>query len=307
VPKEKSDFRLVADKAVEGGQPAALRLSKTVRGGDESTYILLLPGVVPDPLKLSIHPSGDVHLQSREAGLITRLDKDTLMQSLLSGSLDDTLARFLTPQLDHEAAEGFVLGPDLLALGLGGADRPLADVNLSIGQLVDGLTKIRIEDMTEVRDAIARLREDGLLPERTLLQLVTERSEKPIAFLNLMGRPLGERPVSVPVPEGFPFPKSFRALLDSLARYGGVLFTLPSEDEIAEMAKVVGLGELLAGLNRFAEVLNTPRVEENVGRVLGEIVEGAEVPLRQVARSKPVRPLRTPRRKGTIRAPPPGG
>ena len=307
MPKEKSDFRLVADEAKEGEDPAALRLTKTVRGADESTYTFLLPGVVPDPLKLTIHPAGEIQLKSRKAGLITRLNKEVLIQRLLSGSLDDTLARFLTPRLNREAAEGFLLGSELLPLGGAGTSAPLRDVDLSIGRFLDSLTKLQIEDATKIDKAIVRLREDGLLPEKTMLHLVTETTEEPIVFFSVLDRPLGKLPADIPIPNEFPFPKSFRALLNSLARYGGILFTMPSEAEIAEMAKVVGLGDLHAGLTRFVDALNEPDVGRHIGGVMGEIVEGLKGPIREVARAKPLRPLRSPKRTRERRAPPPGG
>ncbi len=38
MPKEKGNFRLVANQSNDNEDPAGLRLAKTIRGGGESTY-----------------------------------------------------------------------------------------------------------------------------------------------------------------------------------------------------------------------------------------------------------------------------
>ena len=47
MPEDKSDFCMVAKAPVEGAPPVGLRVSKIVRGKDESLYTFLLPGLVP--------------------------------------------------------------------------------------------------------------------------------------------------------------------------------------------------------------------------------------------------------------------
>jgi hypothetical protein len=241
VPKEKSDLRLVAAAAKPGEEAATLRLTKTVRGGDDSTYTILLPGVVPDPLKISIHPNGEIQLKTRGAGLITRLNKEVLIGGLLSRSLDTIVARFLTPKLDGEPAEGFVLGSSpLLGLASRGAEEPLKDIDLSADSFLEGLTKVQIEGTSKLGEALSNLREYRLLPVKSVLLLVTESSEQPIVFLSLCDGPMGASRPDVQFPPEFPFPKSGLALMNSLAIFGGVLFTMPSESELARNGEGCG-------------------------------------------------------------------
>jgi hypothetical protein len=307
LPKEKSDVRLVAHESKQGAEPAALRLSKTVRGGDQSIYTLLLPGVVPDPLKLSIHPTGEIQLKTQKAGRVARLNMHDLIERLLSGSLDDILALLLSPRLEREAVEGVLFVAGLPALFAGSPDKPLRDIDLSVDKLTAGLTRIRINDATKLGEAMSRLREDGLLPEQAMLLLAPETSDMQIGFVSLLDRPLDPIPTQVPLPEGFPFPKSMRALFYSLAKYGGILFTMPSESEIQEMARVIGLGDFVTGLTRLEEALNEPGVEHKLGQVAREIVQGFTRPLRKVARAKPLRPLNRPTRNRGGPMPPIGG
>ena len=168
MPEDKSDTRIVAKGPDDGKPLEGLRITKTVRGKDASLYTFLLPGVDPDPLKLSIHPFGEIQLKSRGAGLIARLDKGVLIEGLKSGALDSTLGKFLTPRLAHERAEGFILRPDMFPISETKPDEPLQDVDMPLDAMLAGLTKIEIADTTELAKAIALLRQDGLLPPRTV-------------------------------------------------------------------------------------------------------------------------------------------
>jgi hypothetical protein len=307
MPEDKSDFRIVGEEVVGGVPPPALRVLKTVRGRDESLYTFLLPGVVPDPLKLSIHPTGEIQLKSRRAGLITRIDREKLLRGLQPGEFDRAFAKFLSPSLMHEAAEGFIAGPNAIPDSTPVLDQPLHDTNVTAGQLLAVLTKVQVDDISELPEVIAALREQGRLPSRATLHLVTRTSDKPIIFLSILDRPLEGVPDTFPIPEGFPFPRVFRALVDSLRLYGGLLFVMPDEADARELAKAAGMENLFDGLARFAEALDDPAVERDVGRVMGQIAVSFAGPIRRVVRAKPLRPLRTPTRTHPRPSPPPGG
>jgi hypothetical protein len=292
VAEDKSDFRIVAKSPVAGLPPAGLRITKLVRGKDESMYTFLMPGVVPDPLKLSIHPTGEIQLKTRGVGLITRLNRDELVAGLKSGSLDAALAKFLAPNLEQDGAEGFVLLPDIIPTAIVQPGKPLEDHNLAVGEFFERMTKIQIDDSRELGRAIAVLRQDGLLPPKSAILLATDDSDSPIVFLSLLDAPLSAAPAKLP--EGLPMPKTMQALLDSLRLYGGILFTMPDESDLREMARVVGLGDLFDGLARFAAALDQPEVETKVREAMESITEGLAGPMRAVARARPLRPLHPP-------------
>jgi hypothetical protein len=305
VPEDKSDFRLVAKAPAAGGPPVGLRISKVVRGKDDSIYTFLLPGVVPNPLKLSVHPSGEIQLKAKGAGLIARLNKDVLIDGLKSGALDAALAAFLTPKLRQERAEGFVLRPDLLATTGLEPTKPLEDHDLELGRLLEGMTKVEIDDTRDIGRAIEVLRNEGLLPCKAMLQLATEGSDRPILFLSLLEKPLTGPPATLP--EGLPMPKTMQAFLDSIREYGGILFTMPDESDIQAIAEAVGLGDLLAGLRRFADALDLPEVDVKVRSAIEGVITGFESPIGAVARAEPVRPLQKRRAPRERRQPPVGG
>jgi hypothetical protein len=305
VPEDKSDTRIVVKGPGDGEPPDGLRITKTVRGNDASLYTFLLPGIDPDPLKLSIHPFGEIQLKSRGAGLITRLDKGVLIEGLKSGALDSTLGKLLTPRLAHERAEGFILRPDMFPVSESKPDEPLKDVDMPLDAMLAGLTKIEIADTTELAKAMAVLREDGMLPPRTMLLLATEGADKPIVFVSALEKPLeGE---SLVLPEGSPMPKMMQAVLDSLREYGGILFTMPDEADLREMASLIGLGGLFDGIQRYASRLDEPGIEANVLSVMEQILPVLAGPIRTMARAKPVQPLRPKRPARVIREAPPGG
>lgn len=289
MPEDKSDFLLVGTIPLNGRKPVGLRVTKVVRGKDESLYTFLLPGTVPDPLKLSIHPTGEIQLKSKRAGLITRLDQEALFDGLASGELDVKIARFLAPKLDHEPGEGFVLSPDLVPTLRALPSEPLKDVEVPVDRLINGLTKVRIGDVSRLHEAIAILRKQNQLPPKATLQLVTESSDKPIVFLSLLERAIEGEPV--PIPEGTPFPKTLQAFLDSLRVYGGIVFTMPDEGELRELAKTLGLGDLFDGLSRFAYALDDPDVEQRVRKTVKEIAVGFRGAADRVYQARPLRPL----------------
>jgi hypothetical protein len=305
VPEDKSDFRMVAKAPVEGTPPVGLRVSKIVRGKDESLYTFLLPGLVPDPLKLSVHPWGEIQLKSKAAGLIARLDKARLIEGLKSGELDAAAAKLLTPRLARERAEGFIMRPDMFQPSTVVQGQPLRDQNVSIEELLESMTKIQLDDTSQLPQAITMLREDGLLPTNAILQLVNESSEKSIVFLSV-GPPLPDGP-PVSLPEGFPLRKTLLALVESLRKYGGLVFTMPDESDLKRMAEALGLGDLLGGIQRFAEALDHPDSEAKIMSAFEEILPGLAGPIRTIARAKPVRPLRAKRAPRVRRAAPPGG
>jgi hypothetical protein len=275
-----------------------LRLTKTVRGRDESLYLFMLPGVVPNPLKLSIHPTGEIHLKAKRSGLIARLDRDVLIEKVKSGSLDAPLAKFLTPKLTQGAAEGFVIPPDLFPQPRVKAGEPLLDVDFSMERLLEGMTKIELDNLADLPKALALLRSKGQLPPRTMLLLATESSDRPVMFVSLLSGPMTNAPDTLP--EGLPFPKTLRSVFDCLRSYGGLLLTMPDENELFELSKVIGLGGLFDAINRFATDLDEPAVAANVRTSVEGIVAGLSVPLRAVVRAKPLRPLNSKGRSGSV-------
>ncbi|MCI4338741.1 MAG: hypothetical protein L3J68_00200 [Thermoplasmata archaeon] len=288
--KDKSDFRIVANPPKDGSPPLGLRLTKTVRARDESLYVFMMPGLVPNPLKLSIHPTGDIHLEAKGVGRIARVDKETLIESLKSGTLDEPLARFLTPKLRREAAEGFLVPADLVPHTEVKTGEPLADADLSIGTLLESMTKVELDDTTQLSKAIGLLRADGRLPPKTMLMLTTEGSVRPIVFLSLLDAPLTSIPEKLP--EGLPFPKTLQGVADGLRKYGGILFTMPDESELREISKVIGLGDLFDGINRLTASLDEPTVEAKVRATWSQIEPAFAAPARAIARAKPLRPLK---------------
>jgi hypothetical protein len=291
MPEDKSDMRLVANRPAEGSPPAGLRLLKTVRGNDESLYLLMMPGVTPDPLKLSIHPTGDIHLKARGVGLIARIDRDALFENLKSGTLDATLAKFLTPKLRHEVAEGVIVPPDVFPFPEIKPGEALKDVDFSMDRLAERMTKIELDDLSELPKAIGWLRSEGHLPVRAMLFLASKGSDRPVVFASLMDsvpKDLPER-----LPEGLPFPKSLQALFDRIRTYGGLLLVIPDEAELLEMARAVGLGDFVEGLNRLGASLGEPAVEAAVRATLEELVTGFQVPVEALVRARPIRPLKS--------------
>lgn len=290
MPEDKSDFRLVGAIPPDGSKPVGLRITKVVRGSDESLYTLLLPGVVPDPLKLSVHPGGEIQLKSWRAGLIARVDQGTITKSFQSGELDMAIAKFLTPKLEHEPAEGFLIGSDLIAVSPSLQNEPLQDRDLSIDQVLASLRKVQIDDVARLPEALGILRHEGLLHPKTVLQLVTENSDKPIHFLSLLEEPVvGER---VPIPEETPFRHTMLAMLDSLGTYGGIVFSMPDEGELRELAQIVGLGDIFEGISRFANALQEPDVERHVREVMDEIAAGFHGAVEKISQATTIEPLR---------------
>jgi hypothetical protein len=289
MPEDKSDMRIVAKPVDPGSPPVGLRLAKTVRGRDESLYMFMLPGVVPNPLKLSIHPTGEIHLAAKGAGIITRLDADKLIESLKSGSLDSTLSNLLTPNLPREPAEGFVVPPELMPEPGVKEGEPLKDVDLSVERLLEGMTKIDLDDLSRLPEAITWLRQQGRLPLKATILFASKSSDRPTVFVSLLDGPAVTLPEKVP--DGLPFPKTLQALLDGLRNYGGLLLTMPDEAKLRNMAKVVGLGDLFEGLDRLSTSLDEPAVEAKLMERWKEIQPGIGGPARALSRAKPLRPL----------------
>jgi hypothetical protein len=305
VPENKSDFRLRTRRSTGGTPPLELRVSKTVRGSDDSVYTFFLPGMVPNPLKLSAHPFGEIQLKAKGAGLIARLDKDRLIAGLKSGAADSAISKFLNPKLPRARAEGMImrankiLGPPVLP------DAPLEDHDLDIERMLEAMIKVEIADVSKLGQAMSVLREDGLLPPRAMLLLEVDGSRAPIIFLSLLDEPLAGTPGELPV--GFPLQKTIRALLDSLRDLGGIVFTQPSEAELLELAGTVGLGDLSGGLRRIADQLDSPDVEARVTELMHELVRSLAGSIDVISRAAPVRPLERTRTPRQSRPPPKGG
>jgi len=288
--QDKSDTRLIAAVPAAGERPVGLRLTKTVRGRDDSLYLFMLPGTVPNPLKLSIHPTGEIQLKANDVGLITRLNKDTLIENLKSGALDDMVSRLLSPKLPREPGEGFLVPPGLIPQMQPKSDEPLKDVDFAVGEMLSGLTKVELDDLTELPLAIAWLREQGLLKPRGVLFLASATSDRPVVFINLLDRPAGGLPEKLP--DGFPFPKSMQSVLDGLRQYGGLIFTMPDEPELREIAKVIGLDGLFDGLDRLSASLDQPEVESKLRSSLDGFVPAIAGPVKAISKAKPLQPLK---------------
>jgi hypothetical protein len=290
MPEDKSDMRLVAKAPTEGSPPAGLRLMKTVRGRDESLYLLVMPGVVPNPLKLSIHPSGEIHLKAIGAEVIARVDRDQLFENLKSGVLDGPIAKFLNPKLPRVPADGFFVPPDVFDVPKVKAGEPLKDANVSMKRLFETMTKVELDKLSELPKAIQWLRAEGRLPQKGMLFLAPKGSDRPIVFVSLADAPWKHAPEKLP--EGLPYPKTFQALLDGLREHGGLLLTMPDENDLRELARMVGLGDFLDGLDWLSKRLDEPSIRTNVSESMEQIVASFVGPLEAVVRGEPLRPLK---------------
>lgn len=86
-----------------------LRVVKSVRGSDSSTYLVPLPGLAPPGFKLSIHPSGRIHVKSRDEGLIAEGSLTLLPDALTDGTFDRIAASLILRPRRQRAVGGVII------------------------------------------------------------------------------------------------------------------------------------------------------------------------------------------------------
>ncbi len=240
MPDKEQELRIVARKGAEGEMPPGLRILKTIKTPRNDTYLVVAPGLAPSGLHLSLHPSGEIHLKSKDKGVIAKVELKDIVGSFQSGAMDEVLSALLSSPAPGQRATGAVVRPERLPMLDPSSGRAIQAI--SVEDLAEMATPIEIDDTSHLAGHIDWLRQHGHLPVKGILTLELEASRDVVVFVNAYAnRPhIAEKIV---LPRGVPMARTVHAVVDQLQIYGGFFVSIPNENSLAALAEKVGIGD----------------------------------------------------------------
>ena len=245
---DSKELSLVARRGLPG-----LRVMKTIRGSDSSTYLVPVPGLAPPGFKLSIHPSGDIHVKSRDDGLIAQGNLNRLPTALTDGTLDRLAASLLVRPKRQRALEGVIVPYRWL--------RRLAEWSgteeLRIDEFLTSVQPLELGDSRHLGTNLSLLRGTGYLGPLDIVLLSDRRPESTLSFINVGFAPDIELP---PFSElrTLPLWRSLTLAFGHLREFGGILLSIPEGQRLVRIANQLGLGDVAKGFATFDQFLDQP-------------------------------------------------
>jgi hypothetical protein len=270
MPKEEKEFAIVPKPGSEAEPPPlGLRIMKTVKMSNDSTYLIPVPDLIDSGLHFSFHPTGEIHLKDRDEGVIARINLRDVTPALFDGKLERLLSTFLQPPKAGKAAEGVIVPAKVFEqLGsVGSIAKGADDVVLVADELVGALDKVEIEDTGRLAVSLAWLRAQGYLKGRALLMLNVDGSKRATVFMNVFDTPPRANPAPN-LPVGMPMKGLVEQLFTQLSTYGGFFVNIPDESEWADLAQSAGLGDFYEALKKFGERLDGSDVESRIAALM---------------------------------------
>lgn len=229
------------------------RVMKSIRGSDSSTYIVPVPGLAPPGFKLSLHPSGEIHVKSRDAGLIAQGNLKRLPTALTDGTFDRLAASLLVRPMRQRSLQGVAVPYHWLKrLGeWSGMEE------LRIDEFLTSVRPLELGDSRHLGPSLALLRSSGLLSPLDVVLLSDRRPESLLSFINVGFVPDIELP---PFSElrTLPLWRSLTLAFGHLREFGGILLSIPEGQRLVRIANQLGLGDVAKGFATFDQFLDQP-------------------------------------------------
>lgn len=261
-----------------------LRVMKSIQGSDSSTYLVPAPGLALPGFKLSIHPSGEIHVKSRDAGLIAQGDLNRLPDAFTDGTVDRLAASLLVRPMRQRALEGVIVPYHWLRR----FGEWSGTEELRIDEFLTSVQPLELGDSRHLGPNLALLRRAGYLGPLDVVLLSDRRPESTLSFINVGFVPDIELP---PISDlrSLPLWRSLTLALAQIRGYGGILVSIPEGRRLARLANQFGLGDVARGFSSFDQLLDQPgyrsEIEQRVRFLERDFV-------RPLATLNPRRPLR---------------
>lgn len=289
MPKEKREFRIIpiATEANDGSAKGGLPVMRSVRARDGGEYLVPMPGILPPGLHLSIHPSGELHLKSRDHGVVARLDLKRLVAGIKLGGLDSVFSELLREPRPGGKSVGTIIAHEFVNLVR--QSGPTAE--LPADRLVESMREVEIDDTRLIPDTLAWLRSEGFLTRGGSVLFRVGDDGRSSFFIDA-GGPAAAESLPVDLPPELPFAGTIRAAAQQLRNLGGIMITFPENDELERLADRAGLGDFLRGLRAFADDPSLARFDADVRQNLEDL--GLEQmfgdSLKSIVARRPLRP-----------------
>jgi hypothetical protein len=276
---DSKELSLVARRGLPG-----LRVMKSIQGSDSSTYLVPAPGLALPGFKLSIHPSGEIHVKSRDAGLIAQGDLNRLPDAFTDGTVDRLAASLLVRPMRQRALEGVIVPYHWLRR----FGEWSGTEELRIDEFLTSVQPLELGDSRHLGPNLALLRRAGYLGPLDVVLLSDRRPESTLSFINVGFVPDIELP---PISDlrSLPLWRSLTLALAQIRGYGGILVSIPEGRRLARLANQFGLGDVARGFSSFDQLLDQPgyrsEIEQRVRFLERDFV-------RPLATLNPRRPLR---------------
>jgi len=260
-----------------------------------------LPGLAPPSFKLSIHPSGELHLKSRDEGLIARGSLNRLPSALTDGTFDRLAASLIVRPRRQRAVEGVIVPYEWL--------KRLANwsgsVELRIDEFLRSVQPLALGDSRHLGPNISLLRTAGYLRPLDVVLLSDRRPESTLSFINL-GYGVGKQLPTLADLRSFPLWRSLALAIAQIQEFGGIFVIIPEGRRLVRIADRLGLGDVARGFSAIDQFLDQSGQKAQIQQRVECLERGFVRPL---AALNPRRPLRVSklrqmvsRRRGIERA-----
>jgi hypothetical protein len=263
----------VTDPARPDAPPRGRKALKLTRSAsDGSTYLIPLPGLAPDGLHISQHPSGELHIRTPDRKVDARLDVMAIAAAALSGQLDESFAELLGPPPSGRAAEVTLLPMSRV---------PPPDPNrrhetVPLEPYLGSGMVIVLDDTAEMAALIHALASDGTLRVGDCLRIDLSGSDDEISIFRYVGKvPIEGAAADVP-PQ---FARFHAAIMRGLRDYQG-LFVTYTERVFSQLEKSMpGMKDFAAGLEKMETAAGGPAEMERRSAMLLDTFRDAAVNL----------------------------
>jgi hypothetical protein len=226
---------------------------------DGSVYLVPLPGLGPEGLHVSQHPSGEFHLKTKDPALQVKIDVAGFVKAAFSGQLDRVLGSMFRPPPSWRPAKAIILPTSTIP-----APNPsLRREDVAFDDLLENQIVVELEDSADVGALIKKLAADGQLRPGDSLQIEPTNGDDVSMFRYVGPQPTASSEPAAP-PSG-PLAETMQALGRMLTEFGGVFLTF-SADEFERMKREMPeIGEIADGVERMMKSLGS---EEEQKRML---------------------------------------
>ncbi len=286
---EPRDLSIVLPPPTRGGKSAKLRILKSVAARDSGSYVVIMPGIGPPGLHISLHPSGEIHLRARDTGSLARADLARLRKAVADGTLDAIFSRLLSTPKARRSLSGVILPAELTAkFGEG-----QATTEIPMQEFLRSMKLVKLGDTRHLPKTLDWMRRSGHLRYRDTILLALDKPGGTLAFVDLQqGAPLDLPPVTIPA--GIPFRRTLTATLAQLRDFGGIFVRFPEGKELDRIAEKVGLGGLTKALSRLHDAAKEAGWQTQMEKRLAEVEQALRLVAREFA---PPRAIRVTTRK----------
>jgi len=288
MPTDSKELSLVPRRGFPG-----FRVMKVIRGSDSSTYLVPVPGLAPPSFKLSIHPSGEVHVKSRDAGLIAQGNLNRLPSALIDGTLDRLAASLLVRPMRQRALEGVIIPYHWLER----LSQWSLTEELRVDEFLASAQPLQLGDSRHLSANLSLLRRGGYLGPLDMVLLSDRRPDSTLSFINIGFTPDVELP---PIHElrSLPLWRCLTLALGHVREYGGILVSIPEGRRLVRLADQLGLGDVARGFSTFDQLLDQPGHRAEIERRVRFLERDFVGPLAALAPRRPLR-VSTLRQRGS--------